>query len=269
MSNKSKVAIVTGAGRYRGIGRSTALVLAKKGINVIVTGTGRSPETFPDDEKKMKWNDVFSTSEEISNLGVKSSAYITDVSDENSVKKMVNNVIEEYGQIDILVNNAAAPNGADRVSVIDLDDTLFRNVINVKLFGTFYCSKYVIREMIKKGNRGRIINISYVMGKSGRANTSAYNAANFAIDGFSQALAKEVAKHNITVNTICPGLIDTARMDLLGRDSGWKKRLEEIPLGRAGTHEEVGELIGFICQKEADYITGQAININGGTLTER
>ena len=102
MSNKSKVAIVTGAGRYRGIGRSTALVLAKKGINVIVTGTGRSPETFPDDEK-MKWNDVFSTSEEISNLGVKSSAYITDVSDENSVKKMVNNVIEEYGQIDILL----------------------------------------------------------------------------------------------------------------------------------------------------------------------
>ena len=185
------------------------------------------------------------------------------------MKKMVNNVIEEYGQIDILVNNAAAPNGADRVSVIDLDDTLFRNVINVKLFGTFYCSKYVIREMIKKGNRGRIINISSVMGKSGRANTSAYNAANFANDGFSQALAKEVAKHNITVNTICPGLIDTARMDLLGRDSGWKKRLEEIPLGRAGTHEEVGELIGFICQKEADYITGQAININGGTLTER
>ena len=134
MSNKSKVAIVTGAGRYRGIGRSTALVLAKKGINVIVTGTGRNPETFPDDEKKIKWNDVFSTSEEISNLGVKSSAYVTDVSDENSVKKMVNNVIEEYGQIDILVNNAAAPNGADRVSVIDLDDTLFRNVINVNIF---------------------------------------------------------------------------------------------------------------------------------------
>ncbi len=269
MSNKTKVAIVTGAGRYRGIGRSTALVLANKGINVVVTGTGRDPNTYPDDEKQIGWKDVYSTADEINKLGVKSTAFITDVSSEDSVKEMINNVIKEYGQIDILVNNAAAPNGADRVSVINLQDSLFRNVINVKLFGTFYCSKYTAKEMIKKGNGGRIINISSVMGKSGRANTSAYNAANFAIDGFTQALAKEVAQYNITVNTICPGLIDTARMDVLGRDSNWEKRIQEIPLGRAGSHEEVGELIGFLCQKEASYITGQALNINGGTLTER
>ena len=123
--------------------------------------------------------------------------------------------------------------------------------------------------MIEQGDGGRIINLSSSMGKTGRANTSAYNAANFAVDGFTQALAKEVAKHSITANCVCPGLTETARMDRMGRSAGWDSRLATIPMGRAGTDGEVGELIGFLCSPKAGYITGQAININGGTITER
>ena len=119
------------------------------------------------------------------------------------------------------------------------------------------------------GEGGRVVNLSSTMGKSGRANTSAYNAANFAIDGFTQALSKEVGMHNITVNSVCPGLTDTSRLDTMGRTDGWDARVAEVPMRRAGTDEEVGELIAFLCSPRAGYITGESININGGSITER
>jgi NAD(P)-dependent dehydrogenase (short-subunit alcohol dehydrogenase family) len=146
---------------------------------------------------------------------------------------------------------------------------MFKKVIDVKLLGTFYCAKAAAEQMVRQGEGGRIVNLSSTMGKSGRANTSAYNAANFAVDGFTQALSKELGEHAITVNSVCPGLIETARMDGLGRTDRWDARLAEIPLGRAGTDEEVGELIGFLCSHRAAYITGQSINVNGGVITER
>ena len=135
--------------------------------------------------------------------------------------------------------------------------------------GTFYACKAAAAQMVKQGEGGRIVNLSSTMGKSGRPNTSAYNAANFAVDGFTQALAKEIGVHDITVNSVCPGLIETARLDPMGRTDRWDARLAEIPMKRAGTDEEVGELIGFLCSQRASYITGQSINVNGGVITER
>ena len=123
--------------------------------------------------------------------------------------------------------------------------------------------------MTQQGEGGRVINLSSTMGKSGRPNTSAYNAANFAVDGFTQSLAKEVADQGITVNSVCPGLIETSRMDPMGRNDRWSARLSEIPMKRAGTDEEVGELIGFLSSPRAAYITGQSLNVNGGVITER
>ncbi|MBN4074193.1 SDR family oxidoreductase [bacterium AH-315-D21] len=264
-----KVAIVTGAGRMRGIGRATANVLARMGANVVVTGTGRDPATFPEDEKEAGWLDVESTAREVEAHGVAALPLIINVADEGDVQKMISATLAEFGRIDIIVNNAAAPFGDDRVAVLDLSTELFRKVIDVKLMGTFFCSKAAAAQMVEQGEGGRIINLSSAMGKRGQANASAYNAANFAVDGFTQALAKELATHNITANSVCPGLTETARMDPMGRSAGWEARLAGIPMKRAGTDEEVGELIGFLCSPKAGYITGQAININGGLITER
>ena len=264
-----KVAIVTGAGRMRGIGRASANVLARMGANVVVTGTGRDPDTFPADEKEAGWRDIQSTAKEVEAHGVRALPLVVDVSDEDDVERMIGATLAEFGRIDIIVNNAAAPYGADRVPVLDMPTDVFKKVIDVKLMGTFYCSRAAARQMINQGDGGRIVNLSSAAGKRGSANTSAYNAANFALDGFTQAFAKEVAGHKITANCVCPGLIETARLDPVGRSEVWKSRVANIPVGRVGTDEEVGELIGYLCSPRAAYITGQAININGGTITER
>ncbi|NQW20703.1 MAG: SDR family oxidoreductase [Chloroflexi bacterium] len=266
---KGKVAIVTGAGRMRGIGRGTAIVLAKMGANVVVTGTGRDRSTFPQDERDAGWRDINSTAEQIESYGVRALPLVSNVADQADVQNMIDAAVTEFGRLDIIVNNAAAPYGSDRVSVLDMDTDVFKAIIDVKLMGTFYACKAAAAQMVKQGGGGRIVNLSSTMGKSGRANTSAYNAANFAVDGFTQALSKEVGSHGITVNSVCPGLIDTSRLDPMGRTDRWDARLTEIPLRRAGTDEEVGELIGFLCSPRAAYITGQSINVNGGVITER
>jgi 3-oxoacyl-[acyl-carrier protein] reductase/meso-butanediol dehydrogenase/(S,S)-butanediol dehydrogenase/diacetyl reductase len=264
-----KVAIVTGAGRLRGIGRESALVLARMGADVVVTGTGRDPATFPADEKKAGWRDIESVAEEVRKTGRRALPVIIDVSDEGQVDALVARTVREFGRVDILVNNAAAPYGKDRVPVLEVDPAVFWRVIQVKVMGTFLCSRAAARHMVKQGQGGRIVNLSSTAGKRGSARNAAYNASNFAVDGFSQALAKELALDKITVNCVCPGLIETARMDPLGRGDTWQKRIEGIPAGRVGEDWEVAELIGYLCSPRAAYITGQAIGINGGALTER
>ena len=266
---KGKVAIVTGAGHMRGIGRGTATVIARMGAHVVVTGTGRDPDSFPQDEKDAGWRDIHSTAEQIESFGVSALPLVSNVADQDDVQKMIDATLVEFGRLDIIVNNAAAPYGNDRVSVMDMQAHIFKSIVDVKLMGTFYACKAAATQMVKQGEGGRIVNLSSTMGKSGRPNTSAYNAANFAVDGFTQALAKEIGVHDITVNSVCPGLIETARLDPMGRTDRWDTRLAEIPLKRAGTDEEVGELIGFLCSQRASYITGQSINVNGGVITER
>ncbi|MDA1256595.1 MAG: SDR family NAD(P)-dependent oxidoreductase [Chloroflexi bacterium] len=263
-----KVAIVTGAGRLRGIGRASAVRLAEMGAHVVVTGTGRDPSSFPDDEKAMGWRDIESVAGQVREQGVRALPLVVDVSNSEAVEKMVADTISEFGRVDILINNAAFRRGEDRVAVVDLDESLFRRVLDIKVVGSFLCAKAVARHLLAQDEGGAIVNLSSTAGKRGSANTSAYNAANFAINGFTQALAKELAPHLINVNGVCPGAIETARMDILGRGETWEALEAAIPMKRAGTDEEVADLIGFLCSDRARYITGQMININGGSVTE-
>jgi 3-oxoacyl-[acyl-carrier protein] reductase len=264
-----RVAIVTGAGRLRGIGRATALALARLGADTVVTGTGRDPASFPDDEKKIGWRDVESVAEEVRALGRRALPLVASVTDASSIDDMLRRTISELGRVDILVNNAAAPLGADRAPVVDVEADDFWRVVHVKLMGTFLCSRAVARQLIRQGEGGRIVNLSSTAGKRGNAGTAAYNAANFAVEGFTQALAKELAQYKVTVNAVCPGLTETSRMDPLGRSETWQKRIADIPLGRVASDSEVASLIAFLCRDDASFITGQAININGGAVTER
>ena len=217
-----RVALVTGAGRLRGIGRATALTLAEMGADVVVTGTGRDPASYPDDEKKAGWRDVEGTAEQVRAQGRRALTWTGDVSQSEAVKRLDGEIVKTFGRLDVLVNNAAYPRGNDRVPLPELDEAIWRRVLEIKLTGAFLLCKQIVPIMVKQ-KWGRIINLSSIAGKRGSPNTAAYNAANFGIQGLTQSLAMEVARHGVTVNAVCPGTIDTARMDVLGRSDGWRR----------------------------------------------
>ena len=262
-----KVAIITGAGRLRGIGRAAAVALAQDGADIVITGTGRSPDSFPEDEKQVGWKDIESTAEQVRDLGRECLPLICNAADSNDVNSVVKQTMDKFGRVDILVNNAAFARAEDRVPVVDMDDEIFKKVIDIKVIGGYLFAKAVAKILIAQDQGGQIINLSSTAGRQGSARTSAYNTANFALHGFTQALAQELAPNQITVNAVCPGPVTTARMDVLG-DKGWEATLSRIPMGRAATDEDIAGVVRWLCSPEASLITGQHININGGTVMD-
>ena len=262
-----KVAIVTGAGRLRGIGRAAAEALAELGADVVVTGTGRSPDSYPQDEKKAGWKDIESTAELVRGFGRRALALNLDVVDRRQVQDLVGRTVRGLGRVDILVNNAAFARGADRTPIVDLDPDIFPRVVDIKVTGTFLVTKAFITAAMAQGDGGKIVNISSNAGKTGSPNMLAYNAANFAMVGMTQSMGKELGPKGFNVNCVCPGAVETARMDVMDRSE-----LDEVaartPVRRNGTAEEVAQLIAYLCTEAASWIQGQSININGGTTME-
>jgi sorbitol-6-phosphate 2-dehydrogenase len=252
---RDKVALVTGGGGD--IGRAVAVALARDGSNVAICG--RSVET------------LLKTSSVIKHDGGSALAIKADVSEREDVKKMIKRILKEWGRLDILVNNAGTISFSP---VTDLPEDEWNRVIDVNLTGTFLCSKYAAREMIKQGKGGRIINVSSRGGKVGLKDAAPYSASKFAIIGFTQSLALELIPYGITVNAICPGRIEgkmaqadivaTAKAEGLPKLSAEKKYAEPIPIGRLGLTSEVANVVVFLCSDNAGYIVGESINITGG-----
>ena len=153
-----KVAVVTGAGRMRSIGRPIAVELAKAGCDVVVTGSGRPPESYPEDERAAGWRDIESVAEEIEAQGRRALALVNDVTDADAVDALAGRVMAEFGRVDIVVNNAGAARGEDRVAVVDVDLDVWRHVIDVNLHGAFYMSRSFGRRLIEQGDGGSITN---------------------------------------------------------------------------------------------------------------
>ena len=263
-----KVGIVTGAGRMRGIGRATALELARLGADVVVTGTGRNPATVPAAEKEAGWKDVESTAMEVRGLGRRALPLIVDVTNAEHVDMMMKQALQELGQVDILVNNAAYARGADRVPIVDLEPDVFQKVMDVKVLGTYLCTRAVVKHLIQRDQGGKIVNVSSNEGKSGSANTMVYAAASFAVVGMTQSLARELGPHNINVNAVCPGWVDTSRLDDLKEGGQWEELARSIPLRRLGTDHDIGSFIAYLCTEATSWIHGQSINIDGGEIVE-
>jgi len=262
-----KIAIITGAGRMRSIGRPVARILAQAGASIIITGTGRRPEDYPDDEKAAGWRDIESVAEEIRQEGARCLALVSDIRDERAVDSLVARTIDDFGRIDIVVNNASAARGPDRIGTTELPFEVWRRVFATNVDGTFLLSRAAARRMIVQGQGGSIINISSIASKLAVANMAAYAASKAAVNALSRSMALELAPHNIRVNALCPGVIDTFRMDDLGRGEKWAAFVKStIPLGYPGNGSECAEFILFLVTDRGKWITGQAINVDGGTV---
>jgi len=241
---KGKVALVTGAAK--GIGKAAAVKLAEEGVHVAINYNSSKQEAKE-------------TVKELKEFGIDSISCQADVGNLGQVTKMVNEVSEHFGQIDILVNNAGI---IDDGLLLRMSDEAWERVINTNLNGTFYCSRAVLRTMVR-ARWGRIINIGSVVGLRGNIGQTNYTASKAAINGFTFALAKEVATRNITVNTITPGYIHTDTVDVLS-DKQKDTIMTWIPMARFGEVNDIAHMVAYLASEKAKYITGQIISVDGG-----
>ena len=242
-SLKDKVAVVTGASQ--GIGRDTALALAQAGAKVAVAA--RSEEKLA------------ALVTEIEAAGSTALAVKMDVADADQVKAGFKQVIEKFGRLDILVNNAAITR--DGLSMRMKQDD-WEAVLKTNLTGAHLCIQQALSSMMR-ARAGRIINISSVVAQSGNAGQANYVAAKAGLIGLTKAVAMEIASRNITVNAVAPGFIETPMTDVLP-DKVKEELKTRIPLGRMGSAREVAAAIVFLASDEAGYITGHVLNVNGG-----
>ena len=269
-----RIALVTGAGRYRGIGRAIVLRLAEEGAHVVVTARARDASTFPQHEQEMGWKGIESVAEEVRAMGRRALAIDCDVTDKDDLQRTVDAAIAEFGGIDILVNNAALPSEAGAAPILEMTDENWYETVDVNLHGLYHTIRAVGREMVKGGG-GSIVNISSTAGRIGLPNYGAYCATKWAMHGLTQQLALELAKDNIRVNIVCPGSTDTDMMDstfgrydeVAGQEPGTSKAAVRAALlmGRQATVEEQAAVVAFLACDDSSYMTGQALNVDGGS----
>lgn len=266
-----KVAIVTGAGGKAGIGRGIATRLSAEGAAIAVCDLNNNGAPG--------WGGLPAVVDEINSSGGRAIGLTGSVADSDDVDAIVEGAISEFGQVDILVNNAGAPAGADRVNVVDLEEDVWDLVLGVNLKGTFLMSKAVSRHMIQRGGGGKIINMSSVSGKVGSARFAAYCSSKFGIIGFTQSLAKEMGEYGVNVNALCPALVETERTGMMASvlkpddETTTEDYLAQMiehgsamsPMGRIAQAKDVADLAAFLASSEADYLTGLAINVAGGS----
>lgn len=239
-----KTALVTGAGR--GIGKAIAIALAKEGMNVVVNYNGSADKAEE-------------TAAAIRELGVKAKTVKCNVADFDECKKMIDEVIAEFGRIDVLVNNAGITRDGLLMKMSEDD---FDSVININLKGAFNTTKHISKYLLKQKS-SKIINISSVSGILGNAGQANYSASKAGIIGLTKSTARELASRGITCNAIAPGFVETDMTSAMN-EQVIEKSIEMIPLKRIGKAEEIAYMAAFLASEKADYITGQVFAVDGG-----
>lgn len=242
-----QVVIVTGAGSPKGIGRTISKTFADQGAMVVIV-----------DINEAGVNDTVKFIEEDNG---KAFGIVADLTKKDSVDNMVSTIMDKFGRIDVLINNAGI---SQKVTVEDMTLEDMKRVFDINMFGLFLCTQAVLKPM-KDAGYGRIVSLSSVSAKRGGGifGGAHYSASKAAVLGFSKNLAREVSADGITVNCVCPGLINTDIWKSLPQEQAGKI-IEGIPSGRPGETQEVADTIAFLASQEASYITGEDIDINGG-----
>ena len=275
-----KIALITGAGGMRGVGRATVMKLAGQGSDVALSDVRREVSDLPPAEIRNEWGGIETVSQEVQALGRRAIPIYCDLSDPNEIERLVERTMTEFGRIDILVNNARAIIGRDKVPVTQLDKEVWDHFLAINTTAVFLTTKAVAPHMIDSGRGGRIINIASNAGKQASANGAAYSGSKFAVLGLTQATAMDLAPYNITVNAVCPGPINTDRMSYWERDKAQELGITQeefrsqvvdssaqgTPLGRIAESEYVANMVAFLAGDDASFITGQSYNVNGGQL---
>lgn len=277
---EGKVALVTGAGGMRGVGRATAIKLAQQGADMALTDVRRATEDLPPQEVRAEWRSIDSVSQEVRDLGRRCLPVYCDLGSGDQIEAMVDQVMGEYGRVDVLVNNARAVIGRDKLPVTELPQEVWDHFLAINTTAVFLLTKLVGREMVRLANGGRIVNIASNAGKQGSAMGAAYSASKFAVLGLTQSSAMDLAPYAITVNAVCPGPINTDRMSYWEQAQAQERGIrqeefraqvvedaaERTPLGRIAEPEDIANMVAFLASEEASLITGQAYNVNGGIL---
>ncbi|MFZ5986909.1 MAG: 3-oxoacyl-[acyl-carrier-protein] reductase [Bacillota bacterium] len=246
MQLKGKTAVITGSGR--GLGKAIALKLGQMGANIVLNDIAVS-------------DSIDSTAEEFKAAGINVAVTKGDVRSMEDVEAMFNTAIEAFGSVDILVNNAGITKDMLMIKMTEKD---WDDVLDINLKGAFFCTKAVARIMMKQRS-GKIINIASVAGVMGNPGQANYSASKAGLIGLTKSTAKELASRGITCNAVAPGLIASKMTEVLP-DNVKENYLNNIPLKRFGTPEDVANVIGFLASEDSNYVTGQVIHIDGGLV---
>ena len=259
MRLSKKVAIVTGGGR--GIGRAIGHALSKEGASVVVCDA--------DGPSAMR------TAGEIRSRGGSAIATKTDVVASSELGQMVDSTVKEFGRADILVN-CAGVHGIARFE--DITEQEWDRIMDVNVKGVFLCSQHVVRQMLKQGQGGKIVNIASISGKAAWPRIAHYTASKHAVIGLTRSMAIDLAPYKINVNAVCPGDVETdMQKEILAEAAEFSGKtveqvrqefIKKIPLGRLEQPVDVAKLVVFLCSDDADYMTGQAINLDGGEMVQ-
>lgn len=272
MSEVTRAALVTGCGKQDGVGRATALRLAARGVAVMVTD--RAPTGVLNRRQEVVgvkddgWRGLESVVEEIEAAGGKAAATTGDIGEVADADRMVGECVERFGRIDILVNNAAAPQGLDRQEICSVPLEVFDDVIRINLRGTYLMCRAAVPFM-REQRYGRIVSVSSMAGVVAAPYSTAYSSSKAGILGLTRSLAMDVARWGITVNAVCPAGIATSRAVLsldpdLDVEAEIARRSERIPLGRTARADDIARAICFLASDDAELITAQQLIVDGG-----